>query len=72
MVVPLVLSLRRADDEGSVHRVLMTIIVCQRGMDVRWLQVGIRRNDLRCTVAMCHLIGDEVDEPMDELRQRPR
>ena len=64
MVVALVLGLRIAGDEGSVHRVLMIIIVRERGMDLRRRQVGIRLDDLRRTVAMRHVIGDEVDDPM--------
>ena len=64
MVVPLVLALRIGGDEGSVHRILMIIIVCEHGMDVRWRQAGILLNDLRRTVAMRHMIGDEVDDPM--------
>ena len=64
MVVPLVLGLRIAGDEGSVHRILMIIIVRERGMDLRRRQGGILLNDVRRTVAMCHVIGDEVDDPM--------
>jgi hypothetical protein len=64
MVVALVLGLRIAGDEGSVHRVLMIIIVRRRGMDLRWRQVGILLNDLHRTVAMRDVIGDEVDDPM--------
>jgi hypothetical protein len=64
MVVALVLGLRIAGDKGGVHRVLMIIIVRERGMDVRRREVGILLNDVSRTVAMRHVIGDEVDDPM--------
>jgi hypothetical protein len=58
------LGLCIAGDEDGVEGVLMIIIVGQRGMDVRRRQVGIRLNEVRRTVAMHHVIGDEVDHPM--------
>jgi hypothetical protein len=64
VVVALVLGLRIAGDEGGVHHVLMIIIVRERGMDLRRREVGILLDDLRRTVAMRDVIGDEVDDPM--------
>jgi hypothetical protein len=64
VVVALVLGLRIAGDEGSVHHVLMIIIVRERGMDLRRREVGILLDDLRRTVAIRDVIGDEVDDPM--------
>ena len=60
MAVALLLDLCVAGVEG----VLMIIIVGQRGMDLRRRQVGILLDDLRRTVAMHHVIGDEVDDAM--------
>ena len=64
VVVALVLGLCMAGDEGSVHRVLMIIIVRERGMDLRRRQVGILLDDLRRTVAMRPVIGNDVDHSM--------
>jgi hypothetical protein len=64
MALTLVLDLRIAGDEGGVHRLLMIVIVGERGMDLRWRQVGILLDDVRRTVAMRHVIGDEVNDPM--------
>lgn len=41
-----------------------SIIVRERGMDLRRREVGILLDDLRRTVAMRDVIGDEVDDPM--------
>jgi hypothetical protein len=64
VVVALALSLRVAGDEGDVHRVLMIVIVRERSMDLGRRQVGILLDDLRRTVAMRHVIGDDVNRPM--------
>jgi hypothetical protein len=41
VALALVRSLHIAGDEGGVHRLLMIIIIRERGIDVRWRQVGI-------------------------------
>jgi hypothetical protein len=64
VVEALLLSLRVVCDEGGVHRVLMVVMVRERGMDLGRRQVGILLDDLRCTVAMSHVISDDVDHPM--------
>ena len=51
-----VLCLRIARHEGRIHLILMIVIVCQRGMDLRRCQVWILLDDLCGTIAMSHAI----------------
>jgi hypothetical protein len=60
VVVALMFGLRVACDQGGVHRVLMIIIVRERSVHLGRCQVGILLDDLRRTVAMRHVIGDDV------------
>jgi hypothetical protein len=64
VVVALILGLRVACDESGVHGVLMIVIVRERSMDLGWCQIGILFDDLRRTIAMGHVIRDDVDYPM--------
>jgi hypothetical protein len=64
VVVALVLSLRIASDEDGVHRLLTIVIVRERSMELGRRQVGILLDGLLHTIAMRHMIGDDVDHPM--------
>lgn len=58
------LGLRIAGDEGGVEGVLMIVIVREGGMDLGQRQIRIRLDDVRRTVAVSYVIGDDVEHPM--------
>ena len=64
VAVAQVLRLRAARDESGVHGVLKIVIVGECGIDLRRRQIRRRLDDLRRTVTMCHVIGDDIDHPM--------
>jgi hypothetical protein len=64
VALALVLGLRVTGDEVGLHRLLMIIIISERGRDLGRRQVGISLNDVRRAAAMRHVIGDEGEDPM--------
>ena len=64
MMVARVLCLRIARHQGCIQLGLMIVIVRQCSVDLGWCQVWILLDDLRCTIAMGHVIRDDVNDPV--------